>query len=184
MEHEKMKYQYLIDEAKKKYEDLLPETKDAYKRMFLRNTQMFAQMWDILKAIEARYGIDVMGIAREIRWKHAYQAGQRAAKQFEHNGFKELYMAYMGFFEAICDMEWFVFNDNRVEKHCRRCPNMEAFKELGRSEEEMKEWASLFCLADVAFWSGFNPDFEVCQPRLLMKGDPHCTYVGILHWEK
>lgn len=69
MAQEKMKYQHLVDEARKKYEDLSPETKEAYKRMFLRGAQTFAQMWDILKAIEARYGIDVMGIAREIRWK-------------------------------------------------------------------------------------------------------------------
>jgi hypothetical protein len=184
MAQEKMKYQDLVDEARKKWEDLLPETKEAYHKMFLRGAQGFALMWDILKAIEARYGIDVMGIAREMRWKHAYEAGQKAAKKFEKNGLKELYLAYSAFFEAICDMEWFTFNDNRLEKHCRRCPPCEAFKELGRTEEEMKEWAWLYCLADEAFWTGFNPEFEVCQPRLLMRGDPHCTYIAVHHWEK
>jgi hypothetical protein len=185
MSEEKIKYQNLIDEARKKYENLPPEAKEAYEKMFLRGAQGFAQMWDILKAIEKRYGIDVMGIAREIRWEQAYKAGQKAAKQFEKQGLKELYLAYSAFFEAICDMDWFVFNDDRMEKHCRRCPNVEAFKKLGRTEEEMREWADLYCLADEAFWSGFNPEFEVCrQPRLLMKSDPHCTYIAIHHWEK
>jgi hypothetical protein len=78
-----------------------------------------------------------------------------------------------------------VFNDDRIEKHCRRCPNAEAFKKLGRTEEEMKEWAALYCLADEAFWSEFNPEFEIFRrPRLLMKGDSHCTYVAVYHWGK
>jgi hypothetical protein len=184
MPEEKIKYGELIEEARKKWDSLLPETKEAYRKMFLRGAQMFAQMWDILKEIEKKYGIDVMNTAKEVRWKQAYEAGQKAAKQFEKNGLKELYFAYSAFFEAVCDVEWFVFNDDRIEKHCRRCPLQEAFRELGRTDEEMKEWAWLFCLADEAFWSGFNPMFEVCQPRLLMKGDPHCTYIAIHHWEK
>lgn len=184
MEEEKIKYRHLIEEARKKYEDLLPETKDAIKGRFLASAKMFAQMWDILKTIEQRYGINVMDIAREIRWKQAYEAGAKAAKNYERNGLRELYLAYSAQFEAICDVEWFVFNDDRIEKHCRRCPLQEAFKELGRTDEEMKEWAPLYCLADEAFWSGFNPDFEVCQPRLLMRGDPHCTYIAIHHWKK
>mgnify|MGYP001075463862 CR=1 FL=1 len=184
MAEEKIKYKNLIREARQKYENLAPETKEAYKKMFLRGAQTFAQMWDILKEVEKRYGINIMDIAREIRWKQAYEAGQKAAKQFEKNGLRELYLAYSAFFEAICDVEWFVFNDDRIEKHCRRCPPSEAFKELGRTEEEMKEWAELYCLADRAYWSGFNPEFEVCMPRLLMKGDPHCTYIAIHHWMK
>jgi len=185
MAEEKVQYRDLIEESRKKYEALLPETKEAYKKMFLRGAMQFAQMWDILKEIEKRYGIDVMGIAREIRYKQAYEAGQKAAKNYKCNGLRELYLAYSAFFEAICDMEWFVFTDDRMEKHCRRCPNVEAFRTLGRTDEEMKEWAWLYCLADEGFWSGFNPEFEVFkQPRLLMKGDPHCTYFAIHHRKK
>ena len=184
MPEEKIKYQNLIEEARQKYEKLSPETKEAYRKMFLRGAQIFSQMWDILKAIEKKYGIDVMSIAREIRWRQAYEAGQKAAKQFEKNGLRELYLAYSAFFEAICDVEWFVFNDDRIEKQCRKCPNQEAFREIGRTDEEMKEWAWLYCLADEAFWTGFNSEFEVCQPRLIMKGDPHCTYIAVHHWKK
>jgi F0F1-type ATP synthase gamma subunit len=78
--------------------------KEAYGKMFLRGAQVFSQMWDIIKTIEKKYGIDVMGIAREIRWKNAYEAGQKAAKQYDKQGLKELYLAYSAFFEAICDM--------------------------------------------------------------------------------
>jgi hypothetical protein len=184
MGEEKIEYRDLIEEARNKWEILLPETKEAYKKMFLRSAQAFSLMWDILKEIEKRYGISVMELAKEMRWKQAYVAGQKAAKQFEKNGLKELYLSYSSFYEAICDVKWFEFNDNRIEKHCRRCPPQEAFRELGRTEEEMKEWADLFCLADRAFWSGFNPEFEVCMPRLIMKGDPHCTYIAIHHWIK
>jgi hypothetical protein len=185
MKEEKIKYKDLTKDARKKYESFLPETKEAIKRIFMAEGRAFAQMWDILKAIEKKYGISVMEIAHEIRWKQAYEAGHKAAKNYEKNGLKELYEATSAQYEAICDVEWFVFNDDRIEKKCRRCPMEEVFREMGRTPEEMKEWAPLFCSADTAFWSGFNPEFEVfSQPRLLMKGDPHCTYVAIHHWEK
>lgn len=184
MPQEKMKYKDLIEESRKIDEALSPEAKEAREMRTLASCKQFAEMMDILKAIEKKYNIDVMSIARKIRWNRAYQEGRKAARNYEKNGIKEYYLAVSRAYEVRCDFEWFEFNDNRSEKHCRKCPPKEAFRKLGRTEQEMKEWASLFCLQDEAFPNGFNPEFEVAIPRLQLKGDPHCTYIHIHHWEK
>jgi hypothetical protein len=103
--------------------------------------------------------------------------GQRMAKNCKERGIKELYDAYPAQFEGVCEVEFFEFNDEvfHVWLHC--CPVVQQLKDLGRTDEEVKEMAPLYCLGDQAIMAGFNPDFEVyAQPRLIMKGDPYCTY--------
>ena len=137
----------------------------------------FILFWDTLKAIEKRFNIDVMGIAREQRWEHSFASGQRLAKKFQNHGVKDLYDAYNSQFEGLVRAKWFECNDKAFQKWNFACPCIDHFRNLGKTDEEIKEMAELFCLADIGIMQGFNPELEVYpQPRLLMRGDSHCAY--------
>ena len=177
MGKEKIKYADRIAAAKRKWEESTPEFKEAFHAGILRGVVGFLLWWDTLKAIEEKFNIDVMGIARKMRWKSAFEMGQRMAKKYNEPGIKELYDAYPGQFEGVCEPKFFEFNDEVFHVWLHHCPVVQNFKDLGRTDEEIKEMAPLYCLADEAIMAGFNPDSEVyAQPRLLMRGDSHCTY--------
>ena len=177
MADEKIKYADLIEANKKKWEESSPEQKETRLAAVAANVWHFLLWWDTLKAIERKFNIDVMGIAREERWKSTYEQGRRLAKRFKEHGIKDLYMAYGSTFEGICEKEYFEFNDDRYYMWIHHCPVRDALREFGRTDEEIKEMAPYYCLADQAIMQGFNPELEVhAQPRLLMKGEDHCTY--------
>ena len=177
MAEEKVKYAERIAAAKKRWEGHSADFMEAWQAGQVKGVMGFLLWWDTLKAIEEKFHIDVMGIAREMRWKHAFEQGQRMANNYKEHGIKELYDAMGSKFEGVCEKEYFEFNDKVYHLWCQRCPNLQIFRDLGRTDEEIKEMAPLFCLQDQAIMTGFNPNFEVyAQPRLIMKGDSHCTY--------
>lgn len=177
MADEKIKYADLIEANKKRWEESSSEQKEGFLGAVDGLVEGFLLWWDTLKAIEEKFNIDVMGIAREERWKNQYEHGQRLAKNFKEHGIKDLYAAYGSTFEGICEKEYFEFNDDRYYMWIHHCPVYDAFKKVGRSDEEIKEMAPLFCLEDQAIMQGFNPELEVhAQSRLLMRGEGHCTY--------
>ena len=134
-------------------------------------------MWDIVKEIEKEFGINAMAIVRRVIWEKSFKAGQGLAKKFKKHGTKELYEAFNSQFEGLVEAEWHEFNDEVLHKWNHACPNLQHLKDLGRTEEEIKEMAPYYCLQDIGIMTGFNPDLEVYpQSRLLMAGDPHCTY--------
>lgn len=177
MADEKMKYAHVVAEAKKKWEALSPKEKEIYHRVFRRGVERFILMWDILKAIEKNFNIDVMGIVREEIWKHSFEAGKKLAAKYKKHGVKELYDAFNAQFEGLVEAKWFELNDKALHKWNFACPNYQHFKDLGKTDEEIKEIAPYFCLQDIGIMTGFNPKLEVFpQSRLLMSGDSHCTY--------
>jgi hypothetical protein len=177
MSDEKMKYSNIIADAKKKWEDLSLREKEIHNRVFRRGVERFILMWDILKAIEKKFDINVMGIVREEIWKHSFEAGKKLAKKYQKQGVKELYDAFNSQFEGLVEGEWFELNDKVLHKWNYACPNYQHFKDLGKSDEEIKEIAPYYCLQDIGIMTGFNPQLEVFpQSRLLMAGDSHCTY--------
>jgi len=149
----------------------------AYEKMFQRGVQRFILMWDIIKRIENEFEIDAKGIIRDEIWKNSYKAGQKLAENYKTHGLKDLYDAFLGFFELFCNYEWFEFNDQVLELRCHACPNLKHFQEAGWSREQIAEVAPYVCLADIGIMTGFNPRNEVFpQPRLILKGDPVCSY--------
>jgi hypothetical protein len=177
MVKDKVEYSSIIAEAKQKWESLSPKEKEIYNRVFRRGVERFILMWDILKAIEKKFDIDVMGIVRDEIWKHSFEAGEKLALKYKKHGIKELYDAFNAQFEGLVEAEWLEFNDKALQKWNHACPNYQHFKELGKSEKEIAEIAPFFCLQDIGIMSGFNPKLEVFpQSRLLMAGDSHCTY--------
>jgi hypothetical protein len=177
MAEEKMKYAFKIEEAKKKWEEKSSGEKEFINTNFGKAVQSFVLWWDTLKAIEKKFNIDVMGIARVERWKHSIEAGRRLAKKYEEHGIKDLYDAYNSAYEGLVQAEWFELNDEVLHKWNYACPCIIHFKNLGKTKEEIMEMASLFCLADIGVMTGFNPKLEVFrQTRLLLKGDSHCCY--------
>jgi len=177
MAEEKQKYAKHIEESRKKWDQLSPKEKELYTSIIGTLVSDFILFWDTLKAIEKRFNIDVMGIAREQRWEHSFASGQRLAKKFQNHGVKDLYDAYNSQFEGLVRAKWFECNDKAFQKWNFACPCIDHFRNLGKTDEEIKEMAELFCLADIGIMQGFNPELEVYpQPRLLMRGDSHCAY--------
>jgi len=177
MPEDKMKYADHIEESKKKWTEATPKEKELYQAVLATLASDFVFFWDFLKTVEKKFDIDAMGIARELRWKHCFAAGQRLAKKSESHGVKDLYDAYNSQFEGLVGAKWLECNDKAFHKWNFDCPVMPHLKNLGLTEDEMKEMAPLFCLADEAIMKGFNPELEVFpQPALLMAGDSHCAY--------
>lgn len=174
---DQFKYKDKILAAEKQWDEFPGSEKALFKELAFTDVRGFLLWWDTLKAIEKKFNIDVWGIAREERWKHSFEAGQALAKKFKEHGTKDLYDAYNSTFEGMVDAIWIEANDKVFHKWNRACPCIEAFKELGRTDEEIKEMAPLFCLDDQAIMTGFNPELDVfAQTRLLMAGDDHCVY--------
>ena len=177
MTENKMQYADRIAKAKKEWEDKPEAEKAQFLSGIANGVAAFLLWWDTLKAIEKKFNVEVMGIAREMRWKYGFERGQRMAKDFKEHGCKDLYDAYNAKFEGVVEAEWFECTDKCVHKWNYKCPCIQAFKDLGRTDEEIKEMAPLYCLNDIAIMTGFNPKLEVFpQPRLIMRGDSHCVY--------
>jgi len=177
MAEDKMKYKDYVNECKKKWDESSPKEKELYQAIIGTMVSSFIMWWDTLKAIEKKFNIDVMGIAREERMKSVLAAGQRLSKKFKTHGIKDLYDAFNSQFEGIVNAKWIEFNDKASHKWNFTCPCIDHFRDLGKTDEEIKEMADLFCLGSVGTMQGFNPDLEVFpQSRLLMRGDSHCAY--------
>ena len=71
MANEKIKREYadMIAAAKKKWDESSPELKEAFFSNLATDVAGFLLWWDTLKEIEKRFNIDVMNIAREMRYK-------------------------------------------------------------------------------------------------------------------
>jgi len=177
MVDKKMKYEDVIAEGKKKWEEKSPEEKAALVRFYRRGVERFVLMWDIVKRIEKELNTNVMGIVRDEIWKHSFEAGERLAKKYEEHGLKELYDAFFSQAQGLVDAEWFEFNEKVLHKWNRECPNIQHLRDLGKTDEEIKEIAPYYCLQDIGIIAGFNPILEVFpQSRSLLAGEPHCTY--------
>jgi len=180
MAKEKMQHMNLISEAIKKWEKKSPELKEAGAARIATAARGFDLLWTVLKRIEETYHIDTKNILREERWKQSFKVGQELAKKYKEHGIKDLYNAYWSAYEGSETPSrhiWFELNDERYHHWVRWCPVVQAFRDLGRSEEEIKEIAPYFCLQDPAIVKGFNPNFEVSVPARIMEGDDRCTYV-------
>jgi len=177
MAEDRLKYIDYVTECKNNWDKSSPKEKELYQAVIGTMVSGFLLWWDTLKAIEKKFNIDVMGIAREERWKFSLAAGQRLAKKYENHGLKDLYDAFNSQFEGIVNAEWLECNDNVFHKWNFACPCIDHFRDLGRSDEEIKEMAPYFCLLSYGTMQGFNPELEVFpQSRILMKGDSHCSY--------
>lgn len=177
MADDKMKYKDYIDDCKKKWEESSLKEKELCQAILGTMVGSFIMWWDTLKAIEKKFNIDVMGIAREERLKSVLAAGQRLAKKHENHGVKDLYDAFNSQFEGIVNAKWIECNDKVFHKWNFKCPCIDHFKNFGKTDEEIKEMADLFCLGSVGTMQGFNPELDVFpQPRLLMRGDSYCSY--------
>jgi len=174
---DQFQYKDKILAAAKAWEEHTDTEKALFKMIISTLVEDFLLWWDTLKRIEKEFGINPWDIAREERWKSSFANGRRRAKKFKGGGTTDIYDAYNSTFEGIVDAIWIEANDRCFHKWNRNCPCIEAFKELGRTDEEVKELAPLFCLADQAIMTGISPECEVfAQTRLLMAGDDHCTY--------
>lgn len=177
MSEEQIKYPEILAEAKKKWEKKSPEEKAALNRMFRRGVERWILMWNIIKRIEKEFNLDLMGIVREEIWKYSFKTGQDLAKKYKNHGIKELYDAINSQFEGLAEPEWLEFNDKVMYKWNHACPNIQHFRDLGWTDEQIKETAPYLCLQDIGMMTGFNPKNEVFhQTRLIMAGDSHCTY--------
>ena len=176
---EQMQHADCIVAALEKWEKMTPSEKELFFGRTRARVGIFLQWWDCLKAIEKKYNINVMDIAKEVRIKHSFEEGQRIGKKSKEHGVKDLYNSISAAFEGSSKGKvWFELNDKRDHYWIKSCAINQIFEELGRSKEEIKEIADLYCCQDEALYRGFNPKFEVFdKPRCIMKGDSHCSYI-------
>jgi hypothetical protein len=138
-------------------------------------------MWDTLKDIEKKYSVDALSSLRQQRFRLAFEAGQNAAKARKEkglgNGILDLYDAFIaGFDEGPSKFVWIELNEKCMHYWNLRCVNYQYFRQLGKTDAEIKEMAPFYCLVDQGYMQGFNPNFEVFPyPRIQMAGDSHCS---------
>ena len=176
---QQMQHADCILTAIEKWGEMTPLEKELYANGMRGRVDIFLQWWDCLKAIEKKYNINVMDIAKEVRYKHSFETGRRLSKKSKKHGIRDFYNVCFAGLEGMSKGRvWFELNDKRLHYWVKWCPPYQYFKEFGRSEEEIKELAEFYCIQDEARYRGFNPKFEVFDsPRNLMKGDSHCTHV-------
>jgi len=180
MAEEKMKYEDIIKEAEEKAAARSPEEKERAKAVLANYTFMFLQWWDTLKEIEKRYNIDAVSIAREIRCQAFYKRAQNRAKDFQSHRLIDMWTTTPGPNTPPGAMKWFECNDERLHFWVLDCALLNALKEHGRTDEELKEMAQVFCNGGVDEFepAGFNPNFECfSHPRCKMEGDDHCIFL-------
>jgi hypothetical protein len=170
-------YKDMIATAKRKWDESSNEDKDRWHGAMATDVASFILWWDTLKAIEQKYSIDVWTIARKMRWDWAYAIGRSLAKDYKDPNLKGLYDAFLSGFEGYCNLEYSEFNSEVMAFLVHKCPCYQHFKDMGKTDDEIKELAAMFCLADAAIMAGFNSKFDVfIPPRLLMRGDSCCIY--------
>jgi hypothetical protein len=176
---EQMEHADCIAAALEKWEKMTPKEKELYADGMRGRVRIFLQWWDCLKAIEEKYDIKVMDIAKEVRRKHSIEHGQRLAKKSKGHGIRDLYNVCLAGLEGMSKGRvWFELNNKRLQYWVKWCPPHQYFKEFGRSDKEIKELAEFYCLQDEAILRGFNPKLEVYdKPRIIMRGDSHCSYI-------
>lgn len=174
-----MQHADCIEAALRKWEEMPPLAKEIFVEGVRNRVFIFLQWWDSLKAIEKKYNINVIDIAKEIRYKYYFEAGQILAKKSEKHGIRDLYNACLSGLEGIAKGRvWFELNDKRLRFDITWCQPHQYFKEFGKSDEEIKELAEFFCLQDEARLRGFNPKLKVFdKPCILMKGDSQCSFL-------
>ena len=176
---EQLQHADLILASLEKWEKLTPNEQALILNRMRGRVEIFLQWWDSLKAIEKKYHIDAVAVAKEVRIKKCFEEGQKLAKKSKEHGIKDLYNACFAGMEGLSTgREWIELNDKRFHLWITMCPNMPFFEEFGRSKEEIKEFCDFFCCQDEAIYRGFNPKLEVFdKPRCVMLGDSHCSYV-------
>ncbi len=176
---EQMQHADCIAAALKKWEEMTPLEKELYADGMRGRVRIFLQWWDCLKAIEEKFNINVMDIAKEVRYKASFETGKRLAKKSKKHGIKDVYNVCLAGLEGMSKARvWFELNDRRLHYWVKWCPPHQFFKEFGRSDEEIRELAEFYCLQDEALLRGFNPKLEVFdKPRIIMRGDSHCSYI-------
>lgn len=180
---EKVQYPDHIGAAvKKNIEDWEAGRRQVWYRGRMSAAANWILMWDTLKEIEARYNnVDVRSILRRQRFQKAFAAGQKLAKARKEQGLRnsiiDLYDAFFAQFdEGPSKFIWLELNDKCMHYWNLRCVNHQFFRQLGKTDEEIKEMAPFYCIVDQGFVQGFNPNFEVFPyPRIQMAGDPHCS---------
>lgn len=183
---EQMQHADCIAAALEKWENMTPMEKDLYANGMRGRVGLFLQWWDCLKAIEKEYNINVMDIAKQVRYKHSIDAGKELAKKSKKHGIKDLYNACLAGLEGISEARvWLELNDKRLHYRVKVCPPHQFFKDFGRSDEEIKELSEFYCYQDEALLRGFNEKLEVFdKPRIIMRGDSHCSYIVEDHGEE
>jgi len=178
MAGEKIKYQDKIDEWERKVAERSPEAKAAGKAGVANYAFLVLQWWDTLKEIEKRYNVDAVSIAKEIRCQAFYKRAQNRAKDFQSHRLIDYWQTTPGPNTPPEGAKWFEFNDERLYMWLYACPFFQAFRDHGRTDEEIKELGELFCNCgnDEFEPAGFNPNFECFNhPRNIMLGDDYCT---------
>jgi len=179
MAYEGVKEDYLnmIMAAKRRWEETPSGVKELWWAGITRKVSGFLLWWASLKEIEKKFNIDVWGVAREMQYKSAFAHGERLARNYKKHGLSELYEAHFSNYEGVCEIKYIEFNDEVLSMWFQFCPFTKILKDQGKTPEERKEMASLFCLWDYGVIDGFNPDFETFSPpRLIMKGDSYSTF--------
>ena len=175
-EPEKMQYKDSVLAAKKKWDEMSPELKEAREAGRAELARVFLCMFDTVKRIEKTYNICVMDIAKEEWWNSMFKLGESLAKLTKKHGIKDLYDVIASGWEGYQKVKWFELSDKGLHCWLRNCTFIDYFRALGKTDEEIKDIASLFCYGDQGLELGFNPKLEVQHDaRLMMKGDPHCT---------
>ena len=182
-------YADVIMAAKKAWEESPSELKAQWLAGIPKRVVGFLLLWDTLKEIEKKFNnVDVWNIARKITYNAAFAHGQKLAKKngkFGRQGLKEVYAAFFSKYEGVCDFEYLEFDDTVLSIWAHACPFTQVLKDMGRTDEEIKEMAPLFNLWEYGVLCGFNPEFETFpQPRLKMKGDSYTTYYIEDHGER
>lgn len=179
---EKVQYpDKIVAAVKKNMEEWEAGLRQAWYRGRVSAAANWVLMWDTLKEIEAKYNIEVLPILKRQRFQKAFATGQKLAKARKEqglgNGIIDLYDGFFAAFdEGPSKFLWLELNDKCMHYWNLRCANYHFFRQLGKTDQEIKEMAPYYCIVDQSLAQGFNPNFEVFPyPRIQMSGDCHCT---------
>jgi hypothetical protein len=129
----------------------------------------------LFQALHKKYGDNVKEIIRQASYENGVKLGKEMAERIGKNDLEDFAKAWdelWGFAGPPITM-----SNRKIIYRGTKCAAYEAWKKMGLKENEISELADLYCINDVGFAKGFNPNLKLVHTRRVMKGDPYCEWL-------
>lgn len=141
-----------------------------------------AQDWiQLLKLLVAQVGKEkTKEILRKARWDAFYKVGREAAERLGHprdlDSFVEEYFVKHMSTRPWVTLHWIERTKDRLVIRVTENCTGQAFAKWG--DEEVREIAKeAFCIHDIAWAAGFNPDITIRINKIFYDGDDYCEFI-------
>ncbi len=127
---------------------------------------------DLLRAIKARFGDEVLQIVKQVELERAAKDWQKLGEQSEDNSMEAFIRLLWGPLEEAGFVYTREDKEDGVQMICTKCPIHEMAKEMNATDLMYH----LICVTDECTATAFNPQIGFKRTKTLMQGDEYCNH--------